>query len=125
MVGIASEKQLAGTLVFNLSPPGYAGEAVRGRVAGGYLEALAVHRDYAGQSVGAALLGWAEHEASSHELTTLYLDCWAGNAALRAYYRRAGFSEVAPLALGMWQGILFRKKLKAPPSSPATPPAKT
>lgn len=111
MVGVRSGGRRAGTLVFSFSPPDYA-EELRGRAAGGYLEAFAVRRDFAGRGVGAALLGWAEGEALDRGWTTLYLDCWAGNAALRAYYRRAGYSEVSTLTRGAWRGVLLEKKLE-------------
>lgn len=124
MVGVRSEGQVVGTLVSGLFPPDYAAEVMWGRARGGYLEAFAVRRGYAGQGVGAALLSWAEGEISTRGLTNLYLDCWAGNIGLRMYYRRAGFLELAPLTVGAWQGVLFQKALKAPLSPPATPSAK-
>ena len=76
----------------------------------GYLEAFAVHREYAGQGIGSELLGWAEREAERRS-PYLYLDCWAENRALRAYYRRAGFLEVDTLTLGEWRGVLFERTL--------------
>jgi GNAT superfamily N-acetyltransferase len=93
----------------------YARVASSGRGAGGYLEAFAVHRDHAGQGVGAALLAWAEAEAEEQGLGRLYLDCWAENLSLRAYYRRAGFCEIGTLALATWRGTLFEKALKPLP----------
>lgn len=41
----------------------------------------------------------------------LYLDCWAENLSLRAYYRRANFREIGTLALGAWRGTLFEKAI--------------
>ena len=111
---VRDERQIVGTLVFSLEPPSYARNACAGRAPGGYLKAFAVRRDYAGQGVGRALLSWAEGEAVSRGLDILRLDGWAGNDVLRAYYRRAGFSEIARLALGDWRGIMFEKRLKAP-----------
>ncbi len=109
-------ERMIGTLVFSPEAPNYARGICDERAAGGYLEALAVHRDYAGQGVGKVLLGWAEQAARNRGLDILRLDCWAENASLRAYYRRAGFSEVTQLKLGGWRGILFEKTLKAPAS---------
>lgn len=60
---VRQDRQIVGTLVFSPSPPEYARDACAGRTVGGYLEAFAVCRDYAGQGVGAALPGWAEQEA--------------------------------------------------------------
>jgi GNAT superfamily N-acetyltransferase len=110
---VRQDRQIVGTLGFSPSPLEYACAARR---AGGYLEAFAVRRDYAGGGVGAGLLSWAEGEARRRELERLYLDCWAGNPVLRAYYHRAGFSEVGTLTLGGRRGTLFEKTLK--PHSP-------
>ena len=110
---VRGKGQIIGTLVFSPEPPDYARNACAGRIPGGYLEAFAVHRDYAGQGVGCALLAWAEQEAVTRGLDVLRLDCWAENDALRAYYRRAGFSETALLTLGAWRGVMFRR-FKAP-----------
>jgi len=107
------DRRIVGTLVFSSSPPDYARAACADREAGGYLEAFAVHRDHAGEGVGAALLTWAEQEAVSRKLTTLHLDCWAENGALRRYYRRAGFREVGTLTLGAWRGSLLEKTLRS------------
>jgi len=112
-----NEGRIIGALVFSPEPPAYArayfSGACTGRVPGGYLEAFAIHRDYAAQGVGKVLLSWAEGEAQRRGLEILRLDCWAENVVLRAYYRHAGFLEVAPLTLGGWRGVLFEKLLKA------------
>lgn len=105
------DRQIVGTLQFSAEPPAYARAGFAGREAGGYIEAFAVHRDYAGQGVGEILLEWAGQEAERRHLNTLHLDCWAENRALRAYYHRAGFREVETLALGGWRGVLFEKML--------------
>ena len=54
------ERKIIGTLQFSAEPPEYARAACAEREAGGYLEAFAVHRDYAGQGVGSELLRWVE-----------------------------------------------------------------
>jgi GNAT superfamily N-acetyltransferase len=111
---VRQDRQIVGTLVFSPMPPEYARDTCAGRTVGGYLEAFAVCRDYAGQGVGAALLVWAEQEAIRRGLERLYLDCWAENLVLRNYYRRTGFREVGTLTLGAWRGTLFEKVLKPP-----------
>ena len=107
---VRDAERTIGTLVFSPKPPDYAQEYIfsvrAGPLASGYLEAFAVHRDYAGRGVGKALLSWAKHEAARRGLDIIRLDCWAENEVLRVYYRRAGFSEVAPLTLGSWRGVL-------------------
>lgn len=105
------DRRIVGTLQCSSLPPEYARAALAEREAGGYLEAFAVHRDYAGQGVGSELLEWAEQESERRHLKTLYLDCWAENRALRAYYRRTRFLEVDTLALGEWRGVLFERTL--------------
>jgi ribosomal protein S18 acetylase RimI-like enzyme len=108
---VRRQRRIVGTLVLGAMPPDYAHDALAGRVRGGYLEALAVHRDHAGRGVGTSLLRWAEEEARERGLGHLRLDCWAENQVLRAYYRRAGFAEIADLTLGSWRGTLFEKPI--------------
>lgn len=103
--------EIVGTVVLSDQTPDYARDGCAGRAAACYLEALAVHRDYAGRGVGSALLSWAEQEALARGVRVVRLDCWAGNPSLRAYYRRAGFAEVAAIELGTWEGVLFEKTL--------------
>ncbi|NJM07486.1 GNAT family N-acetyltransferase [Candidatus Gracilibacteria bacterium] len=57
----------------------------------GYLFSLATHPDYAGQSLGAALLNWAADYLRIQGYRYLRLDCIADNTALRAYYPGQGF----------------------------------
>lgn len=57
-----------------------------------YLHGLAVRRDLAGHAIGLSLLRYAEGLAAKHGKPLLRLDCTAGNAALRAYYVRSGFT---------------------------------
>lgn len=103
--------EIVGTMVLSEQAPDYAQDGCAGRAAACYLEALAVHRNCAGRGVGSALLSWAEQEALARGLSVVRLDCWAGNPSLRAYYRRAGFAEVAVIELGTWEGVLFEKSL--------------
>ena len=75
-----------------------------------YVHGLAISRAFAGQGVGLALLRWAESEAAARGRGWLRLDCKADNDGLRAYYRRAGFSEVRQIAEGdRWKAALFEK----------------
>ena len=57
----------------------------------GYVHGLAVRRDFAGRGLGRELLGRAESMAAESGKRYLRLDCVAENAALNAYYERAGF----------------------------------
>jgi GNAT superfamily N-acetyltransferase len=58
-----------------------------------YLSQLAVHPRYQGQGVGAQILGFAQ-ACSQRCGVALYVDCWAGNAKLRAFYAAHGFEGV-------------------------------
>jgi len=64
-----------------------------------YVHGLMVHRAFAGQGVGLALLRWAEGRAHADGKASLRLDCNADNPALRAYYERAGFAHRGDVAL--------------------------
>jgi len=56
-----------------------------------FIHRLAVRRNYAGQGVSAALLGWAVDHARSLGKQSLRLDCDAERARLRDLYERFGF----------------------------------
>jgi ribosomal protein S18 acetylase RimI-like enzyme len=56
-----------------------------------YVHRLAVRRNAVGRGIGRAVLDWAEKEALNRGRTCLRLDCVASDAAIRAYYERAGF----------------------------------
>ena len=57
----------------------------------GYVHAIAVRREYAGQRLGERLLAWAEEQIAAAGRQFLRLDCMSDNAVLRAYYERLGF----------------------------------
>jgi ribosomal protein S18 acetylase RimI-like enzyme len=77
-----------------------------------YVHGLAISRGFAGQGVGLAPLRWAEREAAARGRRWLRLDCKADNYGLRAYYRRAGFSEVREIDQGQgWKAVLFEKSV--------------
>jgi ribosomal protein S18 acetylase RimI-like enzyme len=65
-----------------------------------YLYALAVARAFAGAEIGRALLRWAVSLASAVGYDALRLECDAHNAALLAYYKRAGFAPCGDVAAG-------------------------
>ena len=80
---------LAGTLRLCWDDPETWGERAPDA---GYVHGFAVARVYSGRALGRALLDWAARAATAAGKTTLRLDCHANNAALRAYYERAGFT---------------------------------
>ncbi len=65
----------------------------------GYVHGLATHRDFAGQGVGRALLGWAERKVADAGGEYLRLDCDAENPKLRAYYEGVGFAHRGDVTL--------------------------
>lgn len=76
-----------------------------------YLEAVVTSRALAGQGVGRALLTWAERDAWAPGKTTIWLDCWAENAALVRYIQQMGFVTRGKFLLKEWRGQLFEKQL--------------
>ncbi len=82
-----------------------------------YLEAFTTSREHAGLGLGRALLRWAERYALERGKTSIWLDCWADNPALLAYYRRAGFVPQETFLVKAWRGQLFEKRLRAPQAS--------
>jgi GNAT superfamily N-acetyltransferase len=106
------DERLAGSLVLNPAAPAYiARYQDRFPSDAFYLEAFVTARSLAGQGIGQTLLQWAERYAREAGKTTLWLDCWADNAPLVAYYQRMGFSERENFTVGDWRGQLFEKRL--------------
>jgi ribosomal protein S18 acetylase RimI-like enzyme len=79
----------------------------------GYVHSLAVRRAYGGQGLGLALPRWAERSVAAAGKAYLRLDCMARNAALRAYYERAGFALRDDLPLDAWSA-LYEKRVSQP-----------
>jgi ribosomal protein S18 acetylase RimI-like enzyme len=103
---------LAGTIVLSERIPGYAHEALPEFPEPAlYLEAFTTSRSAAGQGVGRALLRWADEHALAKGKEAIWLDCWADNPGLVAYYERAGFVPQRDFMVGSWRGRLFRKGL--------------
>lgn len=59
-----------------------------------YLSKLVVTRAHAGGRVAPRILRFCEAHTRDAGKPQLRLDCWDGNARLRAYYREAGFTEL-------------------------------
>ncbi|MEU7899016.1 GNAT family N-acetyltransferase [Nonomuraea sp. NPDC049152] len=73
-----------------------------------YLHRLVVHRDLAGQGLGAEIIDWAAARGPG----LLRIDVWRTNEALHKYYLRQGFEFVgiSPLP-GYPSAALFHRKL--------------
>lgn len=79
-----------------------------------YVHSLAVRPVYAGQGLGREMLRRAEQLAVAGDKEFLRLDCWAGNKALRSYYREAGFEWRGDKHFPEdgWEVALFEKRLQ-------------
>jgi GNAT superfamily N-acetyltransferase len=75
-----------------------------------YLEAFTTARSRVGHGVGQEMLRWAEEQALARGKTTIWLDCWADNPSLCAYYERAGYEKRGTLG-SKWRAQLFEKTL--------------
>lgn len=104
------EERIVGTLVIVDQTPAYAQSAFPHPPNTLYLEAFATDPAYRGKGVGKMLLQWAEQQAEEKRAERLRLDCWAGNHALRKYYRLAAFQELGEFQVSTWQGVLFEKQ---------------
>lgn len=110
---VDGENAPVGTLALSTTVPEYAREGCAGRPGPAlYLEALTTDPSLRGHGLGRALLAWAEQESARQGATWLRLDCWAGNARLRGYYREAGFTEFGRCRLGDWEGALFERAVR-------------
>jgi|GEM_PF-220264 ribosomal protein S18 acetylase RimI-like enzyme len=76
-----------------------------------YVHGLATSRAYAGQGIGAALLGWAEEVAQAAGKRYLRLDCDADNPALRAYYERTGLTPCGDIVMPTHHAARFEKQV--------------
>ena len=74
-----------------------------------YLYRIAVHPDVQGTGVGEAIWAWVKAYAE-HENKTVYLDCWAGNEKLKAFYSKAGFTHLGEFPEEDYQISVFRYK---------------
>lgn len=72
-----------------------------------YLYRIAVHPDAQGTGVGEAVCNWAKAYAVSRR-KSVYLDCWAGNEKLKAFYIKAGFEKLGDFPEENYQISVFR-----------------
>jgi GNAT superfamily N-acetyltransferase len=77
-----------------------------------YLHKLVVARPYAGQGLAHRLLAFCEERARAGAIVRLRLDCWDGNAKLRAFYRAAGFRELEAVPSFGYSVRLFERELE-------------
>lgn len=72
-----------------------------------YLYRIAVSPHYQGTGTGRALCEWAQNHSLGRKMR-LYLDCWAGNEKLRAFYAQAGFHSVGDFPEEDYMITVFR-----------------
>ena len=77
-----------------------------------YVHSFAVRRSVAGQGLGRRMLEWAADRAAAAGKTCLRLDCMVENAALRAYYERAGFVHCGDMHGTTWSASLYEKRVE-------------
>lgn len=79
-----------------------------------YVHGLMVDRNAAGRCLGESLLNWAAERGRAEGAHYLRLDCAESNAALRAYYRDRGFTEVGRTDFehNWFSATLFEKPLQ-------------
>lgn len=68
-------------------------------------------RPFATRGVAHALIAWCRERARERGSPRLRLDCWDGNATLRAYYRAAGFRELEAVPEHRYAVRLFEMEI--------------
>lgn len=106
--------EAVGTIVLSETIPDYALRVLpRFTEPAFYLEAFTTSRAFAGQGIGHDLLAWATNYSLTRGKRAIWLDCWADNPPLVAYYESAGFVPLRDFYVGEWRGMLFHKELAA------------
>ncbi|MFR9794630.1 GNAT family N-acetyltransferase [Streptomyces sp. MS06] len=76
-----------------------------------YVHRMAVRRHAAGADVGARMLDWAAHRATTLGKRWLRLDAWKDNEGLHRYYKSVGFTLVRIVDLPHRRsGALFQRQ---------------
>jgi RimJ/RimL family protein N-acetyltransferase len=76
---------------------------------GKYLYQIAIHPEYQGKGYGSEITSWACQYAREIG-EQLYLDCWAGNTKLKAFYSENGFEYVGDFPEEDYYISVFRCK---------------
>jgi ribosomal protein S18 acetylase RimI-like enzyme len=58
-----------------------------------------------GRGIGAALMGWALHEARAEGADAVQLSVWSGNADAQRFYARYGFARVADITFRVGEQV--------------------
>lgn len=81
-----------------------------------YLHRLIVPRAYAGQGLGAEIVGWACTRAAAVDARWVRIDVWTDNRRLQNYYRGLGFLPVRILRSDYPSGALYQRSAVAVPT---------
>jgi protein-tyrosine phosphatase len=80
--------------------------------AAAYVHRLVVRADRRGRGLGGSLLRACEEKAAAWACSRLRLDCWEGNARLRAYYEAQGFTPLDAVQERDFFVRLFERSLR-------------
>ena len=113
MVAIDASGDLHGYAVSGSFPPPYFDPTVARRAVEDayYVYTVASRMRPESRGVGRSLIMWAAEQARSSGVTYLRLDCWAENAALRAYYQDLGFEECDTYVDEGWPGAVMQLRV--------------
>ena len=113
VVAVDSHGDVHGYAVTGSFPPPYMDPIVAKRAVEDayYVYTVASRMRPESRGVGRSLIMWAAEQARSSGVTYLRLDCWAENAALRAYYQDLGFEECDTYVDEGWPGAVMQLRL--------------
>ncbi|CAK1360970.1 hypothetical protein CB0940_03613 [Cercospora beticola] len=79
-----------------------------------YMHSIMLRPDLQGRGLGRILIdGAVESIEAKHTRGTIFLDCWAGNDKLKAFYKRVGFDFVQIVPQKDYEVALFCRKLES------------
>jgi ribosomal protein S18 acetylase RimI-like enzyme len=113
VVAIDAQGDVHGYAVSGRYPPPYFDPTVARRAVEDayYVYTVASRMTPASRGVGRSLLEWAAARARTLGVSYVRLDCWADNAALRAYYEKLGFEECDAYVDEGWRGVVLQSRV--------------
>ena len=101
------DQTLAGGCVLSEINPGWPIESDHAM----YLTSLAVARFAAGKGLGTRILNACAQATRNRGKSSIRLDCWDGNAFLKSYYQREGFTMRQAIQVNDYFIRLFEKEI--------------
>ena len=86
-----------------------------------YLHTLVIEPTMQGRGLGHVLLNGVKAAVAAHGPAAIVLDCWAGNATLRAFYARDGFHLHGIFAEADYEIAVFVWRSPPPRASSVSP----